>query len=419
MRVIHIFSINSGGAAIAAKRIAESVELYSNYGVKNSYLTLYSTENSNDVKMFYSNSVAMSFVKVGRKLSEILFEPKIKNYPGPFTMGEFGVANRVRLSEILQEIDVIHIHWINRGFFSIRQLKQLADFNIPIVWTMHDMWAFTGGCHYDGECGNYREKCTNCICVIKGKKDFWKEQLEKKKIFEQSNFYFVGCSEWITNCARESYILKEQKHVMCIPNPIDSAFISSSHKNICGTRNKYKVPNDKKIVLFGAMSLKDERKGGNLIADLISKMPSDEFHIVIFGDSSGEIEELFDNITSLGKISNSEIMNEIYSMCDAFIALSIQENLANTVMESLASGTPVVAFNIGGMPDMIIDGINGKLVDPFNISDFIASINYVVERPWMRQKAVETVKNRFSSEIIGKKYYSLYFKTIENKESKI
>lgn len=414
MKVIHIFSINSGGAAIAAKRIAKSVEMVSRNNVKNEYLTLYTTEGSEEVIPFYSSSIEVFMAKIGRKVSEILLEPHSKNYPGPFTMGEYGVAYNRRLNSIFQEKDIIHIHWVNRGFFSIKQLEMLANFEIPIIWTMHDMWAFTGGCHYDGECGKYKKKCHDCICIEKGKNDFSIEQEKKKRIFTRSNFFFVGCSEWITNCAKDSYILKKQNNIECIPNPIDNDFLLQMDKSML--RDKYNVPRNEKVVLFGSMSSDDERKGGKIIHKIVSEISRRGYRTIVFGNFSSEIKRTFDNVTFFGPISDQGKMHEIYSMSDVFIAPSIQENLANTVMESLASGTPVVAFDIGGMSDMIVDGVNGKLVRPFNLEEYISSIDYIMDNQWMGQNAIESVKEKFSYKKIGARYYTLYKKATAGSE---
>lgn len=410
MKAIHIFSINSGGAAIAARRIAKSIEIASGGKVENVFLSLYNDKKNNDVVSFFSNSISSFIGKAGRKVSEVLFEPSTKNYPGPFTLGKYGVANNKKLKNILSDIDIIHIHWVNRGFFSINQLAELSKLDIPIVWTMHDMWAFTGGCHYDGECGEYKERCYNCPCIKKGKNVFFVEQEKKKKIFQKNIFYFIGCSEWITNCAKNSYILRDQDNIECIANPISNSFFEEVDK--MKIRDKYKIDSTERIILFGAMSSDDERKGGKLIKKIFSEIKKRKYQVFAFGNCSEEFRRENKDIRFLGSIANIEEMHEIFSMSDVFIAPSIQENLANTVMESLASGTPVVAFDIGGMSDMIIDNINGKLVKPFDIESFISSIDYIIEHRFRSKNVKESIKGKFSYDKIGEKYYNVYQRAI-------
>lgn len=419
MKIIHIFSINSGGAAIAAKRIAKAVESTSGEHVINQFLTLYHAESDPVVTAYINDSRLLFTIKALRKISDILFNIRSKEYPGPFTYGGFGVAHWSRLKSFLDEADIVHIHWVNRGFFSIRQLKKLVDSGKPVVWTLHDMWAFTGGCHYDGECKKYEGVCNNCNCIESGRRDFTHVQVAKEEIFSKKNIYIVGCSHWITDCARRATIMKYQNHIQCISNPINcNFFLPVNAFKSARLREKYNIHKDKRVVLFGAMSSDDKRKGGEFIRQIVDNIPKQDFQLVIFGNCSDYSAYDMENTTFLGAIKDQKNMHEIYSMSDVFIAPSIQENLANTVMESLASGTPVVAFNIGGMQDMIIDNYNGKLVAPFQVNEFVKAIKIVCTNSEMRRNAADSIRERFSEDIIGQKYYRLYCDALSSDVSK-
>lgn len=415
MIILHVFSIDAGGAAIAAKRIAKAVEKNASEKIENRFLTLYPAKNDTQVTAYFNNSGALFLTRIMRKTCEVFLEPKTKAYPGPFSKGEFGIASRKKIQKYMSDVDIVHIHWTNRGLFSIRQLAQIMSVGKPVIWTMHDMWAFTGGCHYDGNCGKYKTECKNCHCVISGKTDFTKEQQMKQKIFSNQNVYFVGCSQWMTVCAQSSSVLKRQKNIQCIPNPIDETFLKGININErLKNRKVYGIPIDKKVVLFGAMSSDDDRKGGKLIQKILSKLPKAEFHVVVFGECEQKEEYEQNNTTFLGAISGAEKMHEIYALSDVFIAPSIQENLGNTVMESLASGTPVVAFDIGGMPDMIINDVNGKLVKAYQVDAFAEAIQETAVQEGMREKAINSVKNRFTPEKVGEQYYTLYCNALNN-----
>lgn len=409
MKVLHIFTINSGGAAIAAKRIARAVEQSSGENVTSKFLAMYGTDGDSNVDSILKNSLDLFIARVKRKTNELFLEPRSKRYPGPFSMGIFGVAKWNKISTLMSDVDLIHVHWINRGFFSIQQFKRLSDFGKPIIWTMHDMWAFTGGCHYDEECKNYEGECINCKCIRSGRDDFRKIQGLKQKIFSKDNIFIVGCSQWITECARKSMIMKYQKNIMCIPNPSSTdVFYPIDNNQRSRIREKYNIPSNKPVVLFGAMSSDDERKGGKLLKKILDKLSTLGFHIAVFGNIANESEYAGENITILGSIVEQKIMHEIYAMSDVFIAPSVQENLANTVMEALSSGTPAVAFDIGGMPDMIIDNYNGRIVAPFDLEQFAQAVYEVSQNKGMRENAALSVKKRFSEIKIGSEYYRLY-----------
>ncbi len=409
MKIIHIFSINSGGAAIAAKRIAKAVETVADKSVSNQFLALYYAKNDPVVISYFNSPRKLFTVKAMRKISDMIFNVRSKDYPGPFSLGGFGVAQWSRLKYFLNEADIVHVHWVNRGFFSIKQLNKLVDSGKPIVWTMHDMWAFTGGCHYDGDCKKYEGVCKGCYCIKSGRRDFTHEQAAKAQIFSKGNVFIVGCSHWITACARRATIMKNQRHIQCIANPINCNFFSPVNATKSASlREKYGIPKNKRIVLFGAMSSEDKRKGSEFIHQIVGNISKKDFQLVVFGNCSDYLGYDIENATILGAITDEKSMHEIYSMSDVFIAPSIQENLANTVMESLASGTPVVAFNIGGMQDMIIDNYNGKLITPFQVDEFIKAIKFVSTNSAMRRNATTSIREQFSEDIIGQQYYHLY-----------
>lgn len=411
MNVLQVFSIDFGGAAIAAKRISAAVEKVCDNNVQTRYVALYGAEKDEYVEEFMPGK-AVKAVAIARKLHEVCLEPKTKKYPGPFSIGTFGVA--FSFKSFVEWADIIHIHWINRGFFSLKQLEKLSNYGKPIIWTMHDMWVFTGGCHYDGECGKYRGDCENCICICSGKKDLRDIQNYKKLIFQKDNFCFVGCSNWITACARNSTVLRGSKRVQCIPNPINlESFAPLPADEVNVVRQMYGISDKKYVVCFGAMSSGDKRKGGELVHEIVRLLPKDQYQLVVFGNCDDRVKyEKYDTVF-LGSVHDPAEMRKIYAMSDVFIAPSVQENLANTVMEALACGTPVVAFDIGGMPDMVVDRVNGRVVRPFSCSEYAQAIAEVVACKEMRENARTIVRKKFAEEIIGGEYYRLYKKMLK------
>jgi glycosyltransferase involved in cell wall biosynthesis len=318
----------------------------------------------------------------------------------------------------LKEADIIHIHWVNEGIWSHTFANKLNKVNKPIVWTIHDMWTFTGGCHYTEKCDLYYYGCGKCpILNSKRKRDIsFKESKWKKGWIRKANIRFVGCSNWITNEFNKSEIGKSgSKEAICIPNPAERKSFCCLDRIAC--KEILKINTKKKIILFGAMSaISDKRKGFEQLVGAIKELSNEQYAVAIFGNDCDDYKNIKEKINEyevidFGIIKNDISLSMIYNIADVFIAPSLQENLANTVMESLLCGTPVVAFDIGGMSDMIINKINGYLATPFDKKDLAKGIEYVCkdnEDKIDRLKISEETNRRFNVETISKRYIKVY-----------
>ena len=309
--------------------------------------------------------------------------------------------------------DIIHLHWISAGFIKI---ETLAKINKPIIWTLHDMWAFTGGCHYDEECGKYNKNCGYCPTLGSNKKNdlSYKIFKRKEKFWKNLNLTIVTPSSWLGECAKKSLLFYKTR-VEVIPNGIDLNRFKPIDKNIA--RDILCLPKDKKLILFGALSaLGDKRKGFLLLKEALKKLSSKEnkdIELVIFGSSKPRNEEdLVFKTHYLGRLNDETSLAVVYSAADVMIVPSIQDNLPNTIMESIACGTPVVAFNIGGIHDMIEHQKNGYLAKPFDTGDLAYGIKWVLEddirRKQLSRNAREKVVQEFDIVKVAKKYEDLY-----------
>ncbi|MFH0734049.1 MAG: glycosyltransferase family 4 protein [bacterium] len=322
------------------------------------------------------------------------------------------------------EADIINLHWVNGGFFSISTLQKLKELNKPIVWTFHDMWAFTGGCHYTGGCLNYITECTNCPCLKKtGIHDYSnKIFLNKIKLFKDFNIHIIACSNWLANETKRSALLNN-KAINMIPQPIDINTYNSFDK--IESRRLLNLDPNKKYILFGTMTLSDKRKGLLHLIRSLKKLGNfyanqkDNIEVLVFGSANkNELIDIPFKTTSLGRISDTNFLAKIYSAADVFIAPSLEDNLPNTVMESLSCGTPVAAFNIGGMCDMIDHKSNGYLAAPESIDDLTDGILWILND---KDRLVELSKNarkkivaNFTNKIVARQYVNLYNNILNN-----
>lgn len=310
--------------------------------------------------------------------------------------------------------EVINLHWICRGYV---QVETLAKFNKPLVWTFHDMWAFTGGCNYSLDCDRYISACGSCPQLNSYRdRDLsrWVWQ-RKARAWQNLNLAIVTPSRWLGKCAQASSLFKNVR-VEVIANGIDTTRYQPIERRIA--RELLKLPQDKQLILFGAMDATgSSRKGFHLFQPALQELSQsgwgDQVELVVFGSSGSKDEtDLGFRCHYLGKLADDISLALVYAAADVFVAPSIQDNLPNTVMEAIACGTPCVAFNIGGMPDMIEHEQNGYLAKPYEISDLAAGIAWVLENPDRYQKlswrAREKTEQEFTLELQAHRYLSLF-----------
>lgn len=360
MKVVHLVTVKEGGAGRAAVRISDAL---CKWGVDSTVLTI------RDIELF--NQGSMNRIK--RKIQFTSADRKTKNYaPKSYFNYDLKGLDFTAVPQI-QQADIVHLHWIADGMASNHTVERLGVLNKPIVWTLHDMHPFTGGCHYDELCGRYTDHCGRCpLLSSEDEQDItYVNIMQKASSVSKLNLTVVGCSHWITNCAKESTVFKNHKCIT-IPNIIDRSVYYPIDKYIA--RQALGIPDDgKKIILFGAMSsTSDKRKGFFYLKEALKLMDKSQYRCCVFGGNADNETDM--EMISLGTLSDDVSLRLAYSAADVFVAPSLQENLANTVMESLACGTPVAAFRIGGMPDMIIDGVNGYMAELGDIQALSESI---------------------------------------------
>ena len=310
--------------------------------------------------------------------------------------------------------DLVHLSWINSGFMKIETLKQ---FNRPIVWTLHDMWPFTGGCHYDDECRRFQQSCGKCPIIESGKdhdlsRKIWKR---KRQAWRDVPIIVVAPSHWLAAMARASSLFRDQQ-IEVIPNGIDTERYKPLDKQMA--REAYNLPQDKHLVLFSAFNATtDKRKGNQFLIPAIRKMAltgwGENTELVVIGAPEPiNPPDLGMKVHYMGLLHDEISVVLLYSAADVTVAPSMQENLSNTVMESLSCGTPVVSFNIGGMPDMIDHQRNGYLAQAFDPDDLATGMMWVLENEtrhdMLARHSRKTVVERFGLEAVASRYLALY-----------
>ncbi|MCL6751573.1 glycosyltransferase family 4 protein [Nostoc sp. CCCryo 231-06] len=326
-----------------------------------------------------------------------------------------------RLTQRIAKInpDIINIHWINAGYFSV---EGIAKLNRPIVLTLHDMWGFTGGCHYSSDCDRYTKACGACPQLnSNSENDLSRWVWERKwKKWHNLNLTIVTPSNWLAKCARESSLFSRFK-IEVIPNGIDSNLYRSIPKKLA--REILRLPQEKKLILFGATSLSPGRKGFQFLEPTLKILNQsrlkDQIELVTFGTlKSNFICSI--KVNHLGKLHDQISLVLAYSAADVFILPSVEDNLPNTVMEALSCSTPCVSFNVGGLADMIVHQQNGYLAIPFNLEDFARGIRWILEDSerykYLSKFSRQKVEQEFTLDLQAARYLRIFSETYGNCE---
>jgi glycosyltransferase involved in cell wall biosynthesis len=416
MKVTLINTADAGGGAPAAcMRLLKALELKR----VDAHIQV-QEKMTNEPRVTSIDNGFISWLKIKfnffyERLPFIWFRAKDRSVRFAFSTADTGTD--ISHEPVVMNADILHLHWTNSGFLSISNLKKLFETSKPIVWTLHDMWAFTGGCHYAGDCDHFVDECGDCWMLRHpGNEDIshtgWIHKNELLKAAK--NIVFVTCSHWLADVARTSSLLKDFR-IETIPNPIDIEIFSPKDKT--AAMAKWNVNPQSRIILFGAANILDRRKGISYLVDALNVLKNNypdtaNIEIVIFGKNKFfDVKQLPFKVHELHIITSQYDLAELYNRADVFVTPAIEDNLPNTVMEALACGTPVVAFNTGGIPDMVVHKQNGYLAEFKSSKDFAAGIHYILNsdrKSELAANARNKVLQNFTNEIVASKYMAVY-----------
>ncbi|PSB59042.1 glycosyltransferase family 4 protein [Chamaesiphon polymorphus] len=289
-----------------------------------------------------------------------------------------------------QEADILNLHNLHgsNGWFNYLALGQLTK-SKPAILTLHDMWSFTGHCAYSYDCDRWKIGCGKCPypdryphIYADNTKLEWKL---KDWVYNHANLTIVAPSQWLAAEARASMLGRYD--VYCIPNGIDTEDYKPIETPEC--RQALGLPLDKKIIMFGATDLNDARKGGDLLLKSLQNLPESiksETILLTFGSGGEEIaQQVGMKVVNLGYLNNDREKSIAYSAADLFIFPTRADNLPLVLQESIACGTPMVSFKIGGVPDLVRPGVTGYLAEPEDPIDLCNGIVELLKDDRLRQ----------------------------------
>ena len=334
-----------------------------------------------------------------------------------FSPDWFGFSSTVKLINDINP-DVVHLHWVNHGMIHIEELSKIKA---PIVWSMHDNWLFTGGCHVKWDCDKFLRKCGNCPRLGSENEYDLSRYLYKRKqkaFAKVPNMIVVALSSWLAESAKNSSLLKS-RNVVCLPNPINTETFAPFDKS--KARSLLNLPQNKKLIAFGAMSaISDLNKGFEQLKAALNFIEDSNVELIVFGSSEpNEPQGFRQKALYLGRLYDNVSLRTLYSAVDVLVVPSIQEAFGQTATESMACGTPVVTFGATGLLDIVDHKVNGYLAEPYDSSDLAKGIDWVlkhVDYEELRINARKKIIAEFDSKLVAQRYIDLYKKTLAERE---
>ncbi len=378
MRVSHFNTYLDGGAATAGRRLHESltrvgVDSHFHYAAKNqSAIDLGPTYHATTLGR---SNIAKSIAKaIDFRIHRQKFKGALRNRPSDleiFTTPR-GVSESLwpPVNHPKSDAEIIQLHWISK-FIDYRSFFQTLPQSQPVVWTLHDMSAMTGGCHFSDGCQFYLTGCGNCPQLAHGNANDVSRRgfLEKQAAIADTNLHIVAPSRWLIQSAESSLLLRSAKSFTRIPYGIDADVYHPMDRS--EARDQLGIAHDAKVVCFGAMDMNNRRKGGKqMLAAFaaVSDMPN--VTGLVFG--AGELKApgvKLPPIHNVGMVHGVQQQRAVFSAADVYVLPSLEDNLPLTGLEAMACGTPILGFTAGGIPDYVRPGVSGMLAEVGNAED--------------------------------------------------
>ncbi len=414
MKILHLNTHDtSGGAARAAYRLHKGLQ---DIGLDSQMLV---QEKSSSDKTVIAPKIRL-FQGIAK--TKLTFETlPLKFYPhrSKSTFFSQWLPDRVVPQVAKINPDIINLHWISGAFMQIESIAKLKQ---PLVWTLHDMWVFTGGCHVAGDCQRYTQSCGACPQLNSSRDRDLSRWVHKRKMKawhlinsnNLTNLTLIAPSNWIAECAASSSLFKNSR-IEVIPHGLNTDKYRPINQKIA--REILNLPQDKKLILFGAIeATSDRNKGFHLLQPALQKLSQsgcNNTEVVIFGAAQPENPpELGFKTHYLGHLYDDTSLAAVYSAADVMLVPSLQESFGQTASESLACGTPVVAFNATGLKDIISHQECGYLAQPYDVDDFAKGIAWVLENSERHEKlslrAREKAEREFTLELQARRYSTLF-----------
>lgn len=407
MKIVHLsFSIKNGGAALAATRLHKSMVAH---GI-DSHILAYEVpaEAEADTGVVSLRSLKTRvLINLYRKLTLFLLKLYPKRKESLFSSNIWGLD--LADNEVINKADIVYLHFLGDSFLSLNAVNKIRRKHKHVIWFLHDMFPITGGCHYSLSCEKYMEHCCHCPHLGGGKRidlSYLQHEL-KLKLFRNSDIRVVGPSSWISDCAEKSSIFRGNK-VVTISNLVDKAKFYNDYDERFG--HSFGLSSVDIVILFVAHGgIDNPYKGWKYLYETMPNLEKN-YKIVVAGCEKPLDRSFSDNVVFLGRFHSEDQMRKVYNLATLIVVPSLAESNCQTAVEALACGIPVVAFEVGGLVDIVDHRKNGYLARYLDSEDLWRGIDFIVNYPdkeFFRLGASLTIAGKFSEEVIIKKHKEL------------
>ena len=405
MKVLQIAtSDRAGGAAIGAYRLHQALR---GAGIASDMLVL--RKVTADPHAHRLSAYLSRWQRAGRRLAERRHHRRLAANPrqpesGHWSLNLYGYP----IAEVINSFkpDIAHIQWVGDNFLPV---SELAKIQAPIVWTLQDMWALTGGCHYSGACTRFHADCGDCPqLVAPASTDIsYRVSRSKQRHWAEASMAVVCLSRWLAECARASAVLKGRR-IEVIGNLVDPSVFKPNDK--AAARRAFNLPADKKLILFGAIGgTSDRRKGYRYLHEALAGVADDgDTALVIFGGEQKAELQLPLPVHQVGALQDEVSLSLLYGACDVYVLPTLQEAFGNTLVEALASGTPCVTFDGSGAVDIVRHRHNGYVARLRDREDLLRGIEWTLAQAWYSEKLHEDIVARYGASQVARQYVALY-----------
>ena len=401
MRILHITTSDTGGAGRAAYRLHRGLQ---HAGHQSAMLV--AQRHGDDTAVWCSRN---GLARVPTRLAQHL----TSRGPGWEFFSDDRSKHGAELVEQLPDCDVINLHWVAR-FIDYQSFFSHVAASTPVVWTLHDMNPFTGGCHYSDGCHGFVEQCGACpqlesTLVDDLSHEIWQRKSDSYARIPPLNMRIVTPSQWLAGEMRRSALLGRYP-VSVIPNGLDTQAFAPRDR--IHAREVLGIPPQAAVVLFVAEWTDNRRKGFALLSEALARLNKrlNCFLLSLGGHPPAEVLDI--PRLHLGVVGNERLLSLIYSAADVFVIPSREDNLPNTVLEAMACGTPVVGFEVGGIPEMVRPGITGLLAPPEDAAALGQAISELLQdhqgRTKMAAQCRRIAVEEYAVEIQARRYGQLY-----------
>lgn len=427
MRVLIVnTSERTGGAAVAANRLMKALN---NNGVKAKMLVR--DKEKVGVGSLSGMTDSPAVVSIGRYLQNewyFLVERLViwlNNFFSRKNLFKVSIANTgtdiTRLQEF-KEADIIHLHWINQGFLSLKSLHKILQSGKPVVWTMHDMWEATAICHHAYACQQYQTECHHCPFLrFPGRHDLSNRIFHKKqKLLAGADIHFVAVSQWLADRAKKSALIGHQS-ISVIPNAISTSQFSMTDRQ--DARTMLALGSERYYVIFGAARVDDDIKGLNYLIAALEKLICDgrynrqDIRLVLFGGIKDEriLANMPVATSYMGYVNDHVLLSQLYSASDVVVSSSLYETFGQTIIEAQLCGCTPVAFGNSGQADIIEHQVNGYLADYLSVDSLADGIDWAFHARLLPQDMKKRVVRKYAESVVANKYIQLYQQLVKEK----